>query len=99
MKKILIVSTHPACISATDFNASTPQELFDKAKSMTHSLGMQQMYRKRVPTPRQEIVVEKIDDTPSSSRTPPVVTQQKKKYRVEREEPLGEGERILTIKL
>jgi len=100
-KPVTVSILRHSCISATDFNASTPQELFDKAKSMTHSLGMQQMYRKRAPPPKTEIIVEKIDDspsTPSTSRTPVAPPPQKKKHRIQKES-LGEGERILTIKL
>ena len=35
-------------ISATDFNASTPGDLFTKSKNMAHSIGMQQLYRRTV---------------------------------------------------
>lgn len=37
-----------AYISALDFNAQRPGELFEKARNMGHSIGMQQMYRRVV---------------------------------------------------
>jgi hypothetical protein len=48
-------------ISSTDFNEATPKELIQKAKNMTHSLLMQQMYRRRLPTEKKvpEAVVER----------------------------------------
>jgi predicted GIY-YIG superfamily endonuclease len=62
-KPVTVSILRHSCISATDFNASTPQELFDKAKNMTHSLGMQQMYRKRVPA-------EKVPEVPVEETLP-----------------------------
>jgi D-arabinose 5-phosphate isomerase GutQ len=35
-------------ISDTDFNASTPGELFEKSRNMAHSVAMQQLYRRKV---------------------------------------------------
>ena len=37
-------------ISNIDFNEELPSALFQKAKNMGHSIGMQQQYRKRAPT-------------------------------------------------
>ena len=36
-------------ISALDFNESTPAELIQHSKYMMHSIGMQQLYRRKVP--------------------------------------------------
>jgi len=36
-------------ISAIDFNSTTPKELLRIGKNMQHSIGMQQMYRKKIP--------------------------------------------------
>lgn len=48
-------------ISSTDFNEATPKELIQKAKNMTHSMTMQQMYRRKLPTEKKvvEPVVER----------------------------------------
>jgi hypothetical protein len=49
-------------ISNIDFNASTPGELFQKSRNMAHSIGMQQLYRRKV--------------EPASPPPPLVVTKQ-----------------------
>lgn len=45
-------------ISAIDFNNSTPGDLFAKSRNMAHSIGMQQLYRRRV-DPLPQLTVHK----------------------------------------
>jgi hypothetical protein len=90
-KNVTVSILRHSCISDTDFNSATPQEIFDKAKSMTHSVAMQQMYRKRTPAaPQRDIIVEQDPETPLPLPSP------KKKHR---RDTVEEGERVLWIKL
>lgn len=45
-------------ISNIDFNEELPSALFQKAKNMGHSIGMQQQYRKRAPTEEEAKVAD-----------------------------------------
>ena len=48
-KKFTIRLLRHSRISAIDFNSTTPKELLRIGKNMQHSIGMQQMYRKKIP--------------------------------------------------
>ena len=47
-KKFTVSLMRHSHISNIDFNASTPGDLFQKSKHMAHSIGMQQLYRRKV---------------------------------------------------
>ena len=47
-KKFTVSLMRHSHISNIDFNASTPGDLFQKSKNMAHSIGMQQLYRRKV---------------------------------------------------
>lgn len=49
-KRFTISLLRHSFVSNLDFNRSTPTQLFQHSKNMMHSIGMQQMYRRRVPT-------------------------------------------------
>jgi hypothetical protein len=87
-------------ISSLDFNEKTPGELFQHSRHMMHSIGQQQLYRRKIP--ERKIVV-----LPEPQRTqtreiqypsiaapppPPVVkkTRKKKKARETAEQPAGD---------
>ena len=47
-KKFTVSLMRHSHISNIDFNASTPGDLFQKSRHMAHSIGMQQLYRRKV---------------------------------------------------
>jgi integrase len=49
-KKFTISLLRHSFISNINFNESTPKQLFDHARNMAHSIGMQQLYRRKVPS-------------------------------------------------
>lgn len=49
-RKVTVSLLRHAFISNLDFNEEPPSSLFQKARNMTHSIAMQQLYRRRVPT-------------------------------------------------
>lgn len=51
-KKFTVSLMRHSHISNIDFNASTPGDLFQKSKNMAHSIGMQQLYRRKVEPPQ-----------------------------------------------
>lgn len=59
-------------ISGLDFNEEVPAALFQKAKNMTHSIGMQQHYRRKVPEepPHLAAAEEEVEETPTPAPTP-----------------------------
>lgn len=59
-------------ISGLDFNEEVPAALFQKAKNMTHSIGMQQHYRRKVPSPEEppHLAAAEDEETPAPTPTP-----------------------------
>jgi hypothetical protein len=48
-KKFTIRMLRHSRISSVDWNETTPKELFAMSKNMHHSIGMQQLYRRKIP--------------------------------------------------
>ena len=48
-KRLTISLLRHAFISGIDFNESTPGQLMQYSKNMMHSMGMQQLYRRKIP--------------------------------------------------
>lgn len=93
-RKITISLLRHAFISALDFNAKTPAELFHHARNMMHSIGQQQMYRRHIPgapaqstqstqpTPRpaEPAPIESHAHVPAPAPTPPSPSPSKSKH-------------------
>lgn len=75
-------------ISNIDFNASTPGELFAKSKNMAHSIGMQQLYRRKV-DPLPPLTV-----TKHAATSPPAILPEQRTYGVLTD---ANGQRYLTL--
>ena len=63
-KKFTISLLRHSFVSALDFNASTPAKLFEHSKNMMHSIGTQQLYRRKI-VPALD--VQQVPSTSSSS--------------------------------
>ena len=57
-------------ISSIDFTRATPGQLFNAAKHMHHSIGQQQLYRRRVdPEPAPEVILSQSTKKKEPERT------------------------------
>ena len=66
-KRVTVSLLRHAYISSLDFNKLTPKDLGRISKNMQHSVGMQQMYRRRVDAP---------ETAPVAYTTPPTTARQ-----------------------
>jgi hypothetical protein len=74
-KRVTVSLLRHSFISAIDFNEATPAQLLKTSEHMAHSLNMQQLYRRRVPTEGQAVPTEGQEPWAAAISVSPTLTK------------------------